>query len=267
MQCAFIDALVLPVFKLLAELLPLIDDNCIRILQSNRAFWNSMQNLDIITTSKITAYLEGVRDPISEQANQEEGKNHIENDKLEEPIPGIPANAPKAHTHHITRKLSMISMKDTLVKNVDDPEMGDMTKASNHIEAVESFNEKRTKFYANFELTLRGILEHHVSQGLLLVATIYALFANDVNIAVGSKYADGIVDTCTLAVLIMFVVEMIVSIICVPKYLQFFLWLDLAASVSLLFEIDLLFGYGDSPGDLSLAKASRAAKAGARAGR
>ena len=60
MQEGFIDALVTPVFKLLAEFLPLVEKNCIKTLQINRAFWNSMQAQNNITTESIVSYLKGI---------------------------------------------------------------------------------------------------------------------------------------------------------------------------------------------------------------
>jgi len=270
MQCAFIDALVHPVFKLLSELLPLVDQFCIVTLNSNRAFWNSMLNQEITTSAGIIGYLKEVREPSNNKIKDEESEFDTENDEavydaIVDAIPGIPFNAPKAHSHS-TRKLSMISMKDNL-ESLEDPELGAIMPSFRNKEIITASVEKKTFWYHNIEIFLRRRLENIFCQVILLVATIYALFAIDTNMAFGSKSADGIVDTFSLIVLLIFVVEMLVSIICVPKYPQFFLWLDLAACVSLLFEIDMLFGYGETPGDLSLAKASRAAKAGARAGR
>ena len=98
--------------------------------------------------------------------------------------------------------------------------------------------------------------------------TIVALFANDMNLVVGNKGTDFGVEIVIFVVFVIFAIEFMTSILCVPKYTHFFLWLDLAAGVSLLLEIDFLLEMGSSStGDLSLAKASRAAKIGARAGR
>ena len=264
MQNAFIDALVHPVFKLLAEVLPLVDDYCIKSLQSNRAFWNSMQNQDILTTTKILAYLKGIRDHTKENSSAEESEKAFSDDFTDEAIPGIPANAVKAQFQS-TRKLSLISMKEKIT-DPDDPEIGEVTLV---MEEENSLSNGERKIFQSDKIrrVLRNFLEHNASQMLLLIATIYALFANDMNLAIGTKDADIIVDSISIFVLIVFVLEIILSIFCVSKYIQFFLWLDVAASVSLLLEIDLLIGSGDSPGELSLAKASRAAKAGARAGR
>jgi hypothetical protein len=262
MQGAFIDALVHPVFKTLAELLPLVDEFCIKTLQSNRAFWNSMQNQDIITTSNVVTYLKGIRDPRKEYSSGETENVVSNSELLESPIPGIPANAPKAHS---TRKMSLISIKSK-IGNLDDPELGEAALPSGQGESQSSSTEKKM-FLQKIRIALRRFLESGSVQILLLLATVYALFANDINVAMGSRDADMVVDLFTLFVLVIFVVELVVSIICVPKYSHFFLWLDLAATISLFIEIDLFFRSSDTPGELSLAKASRAAKAGARAGR
>lgn len=263
MQGAFIDALVYPVFKFLAELLPLVDDFCLKTLQSNRAFWNSLQNQDLLTTSKIVAYLNEMQDSTKEYPDTDDSEENVisTSDVLESPIPGIPANAPMGLSHS-KRQMSLISMKGRI--NMDDPELGEVLPPP---DIRENHSEQKKKLYERVHMKLQIFLEHNISQAVLLLATIYALFANDINIAAGSKDADSTVNAFSLFVLLIFVFEIILSIICVPKYYHFFLWLDLAASISLLFEIDVVFEFGDSPGDLSLAKASRAAKAGARAGR
>ncbi len=262
MQGAFIDALVHPVFKLLAELLPLVDDYCIKSLISNRAFWNSMQNQEILTSAKIMLYLKGLQNPIKEDYSADESIA-FSDDLTAEPIPGIPANAVKAQLQS-ARKLSLISMDRKI--DPEDPEMGEVIMTIQE-DSTQCNEERKFCHFEKIQSRLRRLLEHNISQLMLLIATIYALFANDINLAVGTKDADNLIDGIAIFVLMAFALEIVLSILCIPKYVQFFLWLDLAASVSLLLEIDLLIGSGDSPGELSLAKASRAAKAGARAGR
>ena len=266
MQGAFIDALVQPVFKLLSELLPLVDEHCIKTLQSNRAFWNSMLNQEFVTTASILTYLKGIRDPRKEYSNGENESTIDNNDLLESPIPGIPANASKTHSQS-TRKMSLISMSTKKIGNLDDLELGEVISPVEKRRPNPSFRHRKIAFFKKVQTILRRLLEHNITQIVLLAATVYALFANDINVAIGSKDADNVVDIFSLFVLFFFIIEMVASIISVPKYSHFFLWLDLAASISLILEIDLLFRYEDSPGELSIAKASRAAKAGARAGR
>lgn len=126
---------------------------------------------------------------------------------------------------------------------------------------------------ATYRITVAGmktLLESPMFQGLTFFATIYALFAFDLNLALGNKDADVAIDYATFVVFILFVVELILSLACVKGYIQFFFWLDVVATISLYFEISFLLQASstlEAANDLALAKAGRAAKAGARAGR
>ncbi|EJK64065.1 hypothetical protein THAOC_15237, partial [Thalassiosira oceanica] len=117
---------------------------------------------------------------------------------------------------------------------------------------------------------MKGLLSSRLFQALTLACTIYSLFAFDLNIAVGTMNGDTIVDYVTFGVLVVFVIELCLSLACVDGYFHFFLWLDIAATISLWFEISFLLELTSGPDmgtDFALAKAGRAAKAGARAGR
>ena len=118
---------------------------------------------------------------------------------------------------------------------------------------------------------MRGLLSSRFFQALTLACTLYSLFAFDLNIAMGTVNGDTVVDYITFGVFVVFVIELCLSIACVDGYFHFFLWLDIAATVSLWFEISFLLELTSGPdmggADFALAKAGRAAKAGARAGR
>ena len=266
MQGAFIDALVTPVFKSLADLLPLVEENCIKTLTINRAFWNSMQAHNIVTTDSIISYLKSIRST-SADSNQEFNEKDVTSDSNQQypgtPIPGIPTNAPEGGLKK--RFTSMIPIIPR-VSDPLDPELGahpiSETRHSEH-----KAPSTKQPFCNRLRSRLKVFLNSIFCQVLLLLATVYALFANDLNFAFGSKEADNVIEFFTFLVLVAFIWEIILSTICISKYLQFFFWLDLAACVSLLLEVDLPFQLGNSPGDLSLTKASRAAKVGARAGR
>ena len=263
MQGAFIDAIVIPVFKLLAELLPLVDKHCIRQLLMNRSFWNSMQNQTIITTDKIVTYLKGVR----EERSSTEDAESLTDSNPSGPIPGIPANARKGNDHETVRKLSLVPIQAQNI-DLDDLESGNLRT---RVEAMKPKTPKMSQFRLCFQ-ELKQDLHKAINSGfiqvVLLVATMVALFANDLNLVFGDKGTDFGVEVVTFIVFIIFAIEIVASLVCVPEYIHFFLWLDLAAAVSLFFEIDFIFEIGSSSaGDLSLAKASRAAKVGARAGR
>ena len=273
MQGAFIDALVAPIFRLLAEFLPLINENCIKTLQINRAFWNNMQNLGIVTTEDIVKHLKHLH--VTEADYKQ---NLLYDDSTQEhdyqssggDIPGIPANAPK-DTNQSLRKLSLISIHKKLHEDNLDPELGE--NRNNTSRQMSGYKgtiiiEKHNECMKKIRKHMSQILESNIFQLLTMIATTYALFANDINLIVGNKSTDHIIDVMTFMVLIMFMIEIMLSIMCVEKYIQFFFWLDVAASISLLLEIDFLLAIsGESPDELSLAKAGRAAKAGARAGR
>lgn len=268
MQGAFIDALVLPVFKLLAEFLPLINDHFIKTLNSNRIFWNGMQIQGIVTTDAIILHLTNPNNQeIYCQEIDDKNRLHSNPPSSEDPIPGIPANAPKETTIN-TRRLSMVSVRSQRGGLIVDPELGEIPGSNDtpHRHHIETNSISWQKIKTRLSIFLESIM----IQTVLVLGTIYALFANDLNMAIGSKSLDHSVDIFTFIVFISFLLEIIASVICVQKYIHFFLWLDLAASISLLLEVDFLLKLGDVKGsttELSMAKAGRAAKAGARAGR
>ena len=276
MQVAFIDAVVQPVFRLLADFLPLVEDNCIKSLQLNRAFWQNMLKRGLLKTDDVIAFL----------ANQNRGDSFIVSGvEYEDPsedeggddhavaIPGIPADATKNHDTD-ARRASLISISTTIQQNID-PELGNVDEGRDHVlKPQRSF--RHSMFESSegcFRLVYKSMsscLESPAFQILTFLATLYALFAFDLNAAVGEKSSDIIFDQVTLVVLVIFLIELLFSLICVSGYIQFFFWLDLVASISLYLEIGFLVKMGPEIGDaddFALAKAGRAAKAGARAGR
>ena len=75
-------------------------------------------------------------------------------------------------------------------------------------------------------------------QIFMMVITIYCLFGDDFRQAVFPMGADPYFYTLTSASLILFTVEIIVSSIVIEGYwLGFFFWLDVIATVSLIFDI------------------------------
>jgi len=275
MQGAFIDALVFPVFKLLADFLPLVTENCIKPLQINRAFWNNMQNRGITTKKDILSYLDThQKDDILSYNLKDDVDISSERSSPDAPIPGIPSNAPQTPGKESVRRMSLISL-NSVAYDLVDPELGEgfdepSTMTIRLRSPRRSLKETKAFCVKKMKMKMSIFLGSNLFQLTLFLATIYALFANDLHLAIGSKETDGTIDIVTFIVLLLFLVELIISIICVPKYMHFFFWLDLAASISLILEIDFLLTLGSaqgSPDQLSLAKASRAAKAGARAGR
>ena len=278
MQVAFIDAVVHPVFRLLADFMPLVEDHCIKPLQLNRAFWHSMMQRGISKTDDVISFIESQKKdgafvlPAIE-SNGEDASELSDDSIGDDPIPGIPADASKTEIKSDIRRASVISLHTTHEKDKD-PELGESFYGKNHIVHRQSLQQSMVKSSQGaFRIALSGmkkLLESPFFQALTFFATIYALFAFDLNMAIGNKESDPTVDYTTFAVFIIFVVELIMSLACVPGYIQFFFWLDVVATISLYFEIGFLVQLGSnlgSPNELALAKAGRAAKAGARAGR
>ncbi len=277
MQSTFIDALVNPVFKVLAELLPSVNRQCLRQLQINRSFWNSMQNQSIVTSEAIANHLRGHCGDTNESLDLDVDEFIDDEGEIsapDTPIPGIPADARKDEGEKNIKRLSLIQphdiMKNSLVEGLDDLELGldfgnelggGFEKQLQRTSAIQRIR-KRTK-----EL-LPSILNSNVTKILLMIATIYSLIATDLNLVIGSKDTDPAINGILFAVFLIFLIELTLSVACDPKYTRFFFWLDLTAAVSLLLEMDFLFDGGNSSsGGLEIAKAGRAAKVGARAGR
>ncbi|KAL3776418.1 hypothetical protein ACHAWO_007834 [Cyclotella atomus] len=280
MQVAFIDAVVHPVFRLLADFLPLVEAKCIKSIQLNRAFWHNMLHRGILKTDDIISFLEtqkrgdsfilpAIEGSGASECEDEEGNDHAV------PIPGIPADATKNHGESDARRASLISISTAIPKAYNDPELGYTDHGRDSIAKPRrsfrySMVESSGGCLRRAHRTMSSFLDSPAFQILTFLATLYALFAFDLNAAVGEKESDGVFDQVTLVVLVIFLIELLLNLICVSGYIQFFFWLDLVASVSLYLEISFLVQMGPELGDaddFALAKAGRAAKAGARAGR
>jgi class 3 adenylate cyclase len=262
MQVAFIDAVVQPVFKLFADFLPLVEGQCLKPLVQNRAFWQSMLHRTTIKTDEIKVFLDHEEKDDSDVDESQDDGNSIKSsdDAAVEPIPGIPADATKDNSP--LRRMSVISLNaDT--KRLFDPEVGIKFDDKKRI-AVHNSN--RGVFQAVHN-GMKKVLNSTIFQTFAFVATIYGLFASDLSLALGNKDGDFVMDVATLVVFIVFVFELLMSLVCVPTYFHFFFWLDLVATISMYFEIGFFSQSSSLGSNLALAKAGRAAKAGARAGR
>jgi len=130
---------------------------------------------------------------------------------------------------------------------------------------------------------LDAFLENPYVSGFMLVITIWALFGDDIRLIATYEDADAGFEVMTIICIILFGLELILGCLAKPKYfLGFYFWLDLVATLSLLFDIQAFMdaitnaddddveegGDGGTAEDqATLARASRASKAGARAGR
>ena len=118
-----------------------------------------------------------------------------------------------------------------------------------------------------------GCIEHKYSSILFIILTFIALFLDDIRIAFTPKAADPFIDSVFLFCFFAFLVEMVFTSISRNDYLfSFFFWLDLAALLSILFDIyyllDAISVTFQLPTDATnVARAGRAGRAGTRVGR
>lgn len=75
-----------------------------------------------------------------------------------------------------------------------------------------------------------------------MLATIYALFADDIRTLCFTKKYDSAVDSIMLACMIFFILEVvIISLFQEGYFLGFYFWLDLASTISLITDISFLW--------------------------
>mmetsp|Transcript_14320 Transcript_14320/g.29448 ORF Transcript_14320/g.29448 Transcript_14320/m.29448 type:complete len:1400 (-) Transcript_14320:60-4259(-) len=283
MQGAFIDAIVSPVFHLCAEFLPLIEKNCIKNMQVNRAFWNKLQNKQILTTADVKKDIErGEAEAGQGTDNGEEveqvgeslsSKNFRAPEGEQSAIPGIPQNAPKEVSDK-QRKMSLIALKDSQTENFS-MQVAMMAEEDEAHQPISNFFSFSKRDHDAFKKKCCQWLDGNWVQLIMLFCTAYALIADDLSLWIGDKENDGALSIITFVVLILFTLELLLSMYCVPEYMYFFFWLDLIAALSLIPEIGFLVGEDDFSSSGAnkleehgtLTRAGRAAKAGARAGR
>jgi hypothetical protein len=108
----------------------------------------------------------------------------------------------------------------------------------------------------------------------MTLITIYALLGDDLRLLFFPRSADNSFTALTSFSMLLFFVELILASFAKTDYLNsFFFWLDLFSTLSLITDIepamDLIFGTSDADASdtVSLARASRGARIGTRAGR
>jgi hypothetical protein len=110
----------------------------------------------------------------------------------------------------------------------------------------------------------------------MTIVTIYALFGDDIRALCFAKSADTVFYGLTITAMSLFMIEIVIASISKEDYfLSFYFWLDLVATLSLIFDIgwfwDAILGTGGSAGNgaaaTKAAKAGRGARVGTRASR
>lgn len=109
----------------------------------------------------------------------------------------------------------------------------------------------------------------------MALITLYALIGDDIKLLSYDVSADNYFTAITIMSFFMFLLELIAASIGKPGYwLSFFFWLDLIATASIISDIQPLMelmlgegGTGSGADTVTLARASRGARIGTRAGR
>jgi len=110
------------------------------------------------------------------------------------------------------------------------------------------------------------LLENFKWIGMMSVVTFYALFMDDIKILVLPKSFDIYLDVVTLFAMSLFLIELILGVIAVPKYFpHFYFWVDLLSLVSMLPDISFVMegiegGIGRAFDGVDIAKSSRASR-------
>lgn len=102
----------------------------------------------------------------------------------------------------------------------------------------------------------------------MALVTIYALIGDDVRMAMTSQPADLIFNVLTLVALLLFSIDM--SLTCIAEadyFLSFFFFLDLAATITLIFDVTWIYTLLAGTSGASVAKAGRVSRVGTKAAR
>ena len=111
------------------------------------------------------------------------------------------------------------------------------------------------------------VLEHTFTEIAMMILTIFALYASDLNVMYGKSEGDNSFGTLSFFAMLIFFLEVGVASIVKPKYfLRAFFWLDFVAAISLISDIPWL-SVLLLPNGFAAARAGRASRAGTRAGR
>ncbi|CAG9322321.1 unnamed protein product [Blepharisma stoltei] len=124
----------------------------------------------------------------------------------------------------------------------------------------------------SFASRMTDCLNHWSYTTFMTLLTIYALFGDDLRLALTSKPADDVFYGFTTACLFFFSVEIILSSIFKEGYwLSFFFWLDVVSTLSLVTDIGWIWNKMVGTSSISkgakVARAGRASRAGTRAAR
>ena len=109
--------------------------------------------------------------------------------------------------------------------------------------------------------------DHPITEVLMMLLTVYALYGADFNNAFGDKTTDEVMGIFNFLTMMIFLIELGIMSYARPKYFaRVPFWLDLLAAISLIGDIPF-FASEILPSGFAAARAGRAARAGTKAGR
>jgi hypothetical protein len=121
-----------------------------------------------------------------------------------------------------------------------------------------------------FKYRTQKVMQGNWMTLIMLLLTVWALFAADIQIMSATKSADPVFEGIAVTLFIIFMLELVVNSLTQSGYfLCFFWWLDLIAALSMLLDVESIRNavLDQEDTDLTVARAGRAARAGTRAGR
>jgi hypothetical protein len=97
---------------------------------------------------------------------------------------------------------------------------------------------KRQKAWRRTQRRILAFLDSRSVSVFMSILTVFALFADDLRIAVAPHSADIVFFNLSFAILIAYVIELILNCIAKPNYMWgFYFWLDLVSTLSLLTDV------------------------------
>ena len=143
-------------------------------------------------------------------------------------------------------------------------------KASTTKAQVSPSETKDVEIRANWKSKVDSFMDNSFMTLLALLLTVYALFWPDISLIAFDSTVDIYTSITSIVVMALFVIELFLLSLCRGKYfLSLFFCLDLIAALSMLSDIHWITN-SSTVADMTVArygKASRAARAGSRAGR
>ena len=143
------------------------------------------------------------------------------------------------------------------------------------IEHIFVYQEQKIKA-RQLSVQIKSVLNSGVWTLIVMVATIWSLFATDILVSSVPIEYDDVFEGLMMTCFIFFCTEFVIACMFVPKYLfSFWFYLDIFATVTMVLDIpmfaddlpDDITGNGTESQSLQSSRAGRAARVGARAGR